>query len=362
MSTDLAVRHSGGIATQGFAESSVTPYAETAAQAVAAREKAAVEARYVMALNRPRNTEQFRVKLLEECKRPGFAEVARYSKPQGAGKVEGPSIRFVEAALRHFRNIDVNVTTVFDSPEVRIVRVVVADLEGNLGYAAEVQVQKTVERKSNKGRDVVGERVNTYGDKVYIVVATDDEIMVKQAALVSKAIRTNGLRLLPGDVVEEAQQHVIATMSKGVIEDPAAAMRKLIDAYASVKVMPDDLVAFAGKPLERLQPKDVMELRSIFSAIRDGETTWDEVMAERDPSGSAEAAQEVAQKKLAALNAKRADNPTQQTTQQGKAAGIDPSGPEQSEAVSGQAEASAPTTDGPAAPVSDSKPKTRLKL
>lgn len=357
---DLMVRPQNGAAmvTQGFGEQSVTPYAETAAQAVAAREKAAVEARYIIALQRPRNTEQFRVKLLEECKRPGFAEVARYSKPQGQSKVEGPSIRFVEAALRYFRNVDVSTTTVFDNADVRIIRVVVTDMEGNLGYASEVQVAKTVERKSNKGREVIGERVNSYGDKVYIVVATDDEILVKQAALISKSIRTLGLRLLPGDVVEEAQKAVVATISKGVVDDPKAALHRLIDAFAELKVLPEDLVAFAnGKPLDRLQPKEITELRSIFAAIRDGETTWDEVMAERDPAGSAEAAQAVAAKKLGEMK-----RPTENPKQEGNAAGNVPSGSEQTETVSGQASVSPATTDGPAA--SDSKPRStgRMKL
>lgn len=319
---DLMVRPTNGAAmvTQGFGEQSVTPYAETAAQAVAAREKAAVEARYIIAVQRPRNTEQFRVKLLEECKRPGFAEVARYSKPQGQSRVEGPSIRFVEAALRYFRNVDVSTTTVFDNADVRIIRVVVTDMEGNLGYASEVQVQKTVERKNGKGREVLGERVNSYGDKVYIVVATDDEILVKQAALISKSIRTLGLRLLPGDVVEEAQKLVVQTVSKGVVDDPKAALHRLIDAFAELKVMPEDLTAYAGKPLDRLQPKDITELRSIFAAIRDGETTWDEVMAEKDPAGSAEAAQDVAARKLAGFwkneseLKQTADTPTPQTS------------------------------------------------
>lgn len=312
MSDLMVAANSGAIVKHGFGETAVTPYAETAAQAVAAREQAAIQARYIMAIQRPRKVETFRVKLLEECKRTGFAEVARYSKPMGGTNIEGPSIRFVEAALRYFQNIDVNVSTVYDSPEMRICRVVVTDMEGNLGYATEIQVQKTVERKNGKGREVIGERTNTYGDKVYIVVATDDEILVKQAALVSKAIRTQGLRLLPGDVVEEAQQLVIATMSKGVVDDPKAAIRKLIDAFAEYRITPDDLVSYIGKPLDRMQPKDITKLRTIFSAIRDGETNWDEVMEEENPSGSVEAAQEVARRKLADIEAAKTPKTVQQ--------------------------------------------------
>lgn len=69
---------------------------ETAASAAAAQSKALVEARYTVAINRPRDIDAVRQALLKECSRPSFAAVARYNKPIGKGVV-GPSIRFAEA-------------------------------------------------------------------------------------------------------------------------------------------------------------------------------------------------------------------------------------------------------------------------
>ena len=74
-----------------------TPVVETTAGALAAQAKAAVEARYIMAMQRPRDWDQVRLSLLKECDRTNFAEVAIYRKPVGQG-IEGPSIRFAEAA------------------------------------------------------------------------------------------------------------------------------------------------------------------------------------------------------------------------------------------------------------------------
>src|ERR1051325_11866299 len=87
------------------------PIAETASRAVAAREEAAVKARYIMALERPRDLDLVRQRLLKECERPGFAQVAIYAKPVGEKKVRGLSIRFAEAAIRNFTNVltEVNV-------------------------------------------------------------------------------------------------------------------------------------------------------------------------------------------------------------------------------------------------------------
>jgi hypothetical protein len=53
-----------------------------------------------MAMQRPRSYDQSRIKILEACSRPAFAEKVEYSKPVGGGKpIVGPSIRFAELAL-----------------------------------------------------------------------------------------------------------------------------------------------------------------------------------------------------------------------------------------------------------------------
>ena len=59
-----------------------------------------------------------REKLLKECHRPSFADVARYRKPIGKG-VEGLSIRFAEAALRLMKNITIQQTVVSEDEFTR---------------------------------------------------------------------------------------------------------------------------------------------------------------------------------------------------------------------------------------------------
>ena len=328
MSTDLVpAAQAAVVKREEFGSAEMVVRGETASSAVAAREQAAIQARHVMAERHPRSIPAFRLSMLDECKRPGFASVARYGKPVGKErsasgqwvekKVYGPSIRFIEAAIRNFKNLSPEVFTVFDSPQLRIVRVTVSDLEANICYATEIQIEKQVERRGEqqpnrapqppKGREVLGERLNTYGDTVYIVRATEDEVLVKQNAIISKAIRTQAQRLLPGDVVEECMAVVIKTMADEDAKDPQAAVLKLLDAFHEQGVEPADLEEWAGKKIDRFQPKDYTELRAIFTSIRDGETSWNEVMADKNPSGSREAAAEVAKNKLAAINMKQAE-------------------------------------------------------
>ena len=176
---------------------------------IVAESRARIEAEHVLAKRFPRDLDQARAQILADCRRPRFAEKARYRKPAGRDRIEGPSIRFVESALRAMGNVSTTSKVTYDDPFRRKVEVTVRDLETNVPYTAEVIVEKTVERRNSKGREVLGSRLNSYGDTVYIVVATEDEIRMKISSEMSKSIRTLGLRLIPFDIVEEAQDIVV---------------------------------------------------------------------------------------------------------------------------------------------------------
>lgn len=267
--------------------------ADTAATAVAAQAKALVEARYIMALRRPRDMDVVREKMMKECCRPSFAAVARYVKPIGQDRSKwpaGPSIRFAEAAVRCMGNVTVETMTVYDDREKRIVRVMVTDLEANVPYSQDITIAKTIERRKKKDGDtVISTRLNSYGDTVYILEATDDDIINKQQALISKAIRTQGLRLIPGDIVDECMDQVMVTQSSTDAEDPDAAKRKLFDAFNSVGVRAEQLKEYLGHDAASLAPKELSDLRALYAAIRDGEANWRDVM-DTKAAGEAKAA------------------------------------------------------------------------
>lgn len=301
----------GAIMRREFGAEQTQVVAETAASAVAAREKAQVEARYVLAMRRPREMEDVRVRLLHECDRTGFASCARYRKPVGKKQddngnwvqnyAEGWSIRFAEAALRCMSNIYPDSCIVYEGDDLRIMRFSITDLESNLTYSNEVSIRKTAEKKAlRKGQTAIAERTNSYGEKVYIVEATDDELQMKQNSAWSKFIR-NGLRFVPGDILDECERKVNETLAHEDKQDPDAAKRKIIDAFAKLGVGPVDLQAFLGKVLDRLQPAEIARLREIHTAIKDGETTWNDVMEEAAAQGTTEQQEAVAARKIAEL-------------------------------------------------------------
>jgi hypothetical protein len=274
MSAALSTRNEFGAQQQTMA------VVETASTAIAAQSKAMVEARYVMAMQRPRNWDQVRQDLMQECKRPSFAhnKSAYYRKPIGNG-VEGLGIRFVEVALRCMKNVLVETTMIFEDDSKEVHRVSVTDLESNLTYPLDVRVSKTVERsKPMDDGSYISVRTNSYKKLVYTVPANDDDLLNKRAAQISKAIRTLGLRIIPGDLQDEAEATIKAIRMDEAARDPAAERKRIADAFGEIGVKAADLTAYLGHTLDTCSPHELVDLRGIYGAIRDGETTWKSVM------------------------------------------------------------------------------------
>ena len=254
---------------------------ENNAIAMAAQQKAVVEARYKMALARPRDIDLVRQKMLKDACRPSFAAVAIYHKPVGNG-IEGPSIRFVEAAIRNMTNILTETATISEDEERRVIRVAVSDLETNTYFSQDVTVTKTVERKKlPPGEKPIRVRTNSYGQPTYIIHGSDDDILNKQNALISKAVRTLGLRLIPGDLVDEAIYCVRKTMATEDAQNPDAAKNRIIDAFSQLGVSVESLKEYLGHELSSIDPNELQTLRALYSAIKDGETTWKAVMDDK---------------------------------------------------------------------------------
>lgn len=279
--TALAAPDAGHAVTQAFGSTEIARSPETSSVALAEQAKAAVQARYIVAERRPRDLMLARSKLLSDCKRPAFAESAIYNKPVGDG-VEGPSIRLAEAAARAMGNIYADIAAVYDDREKRILRVCATDLEANVTYPFDVTIVKTIERsKLPEGRKLVMVRKNSKGRDVYVIEATDDEILDKERALASKALRTCLLRLVPGDILEEAIEQCYATRKGEIKKDPTAALRKMVDAFEGLGVTAAQLAEYLAHPLDATSADEIDRMRSTYQALKDGETTWALVMEQR---------------------------------------------------------------------------------
>jgi hypothetical protein len=263
---------------------SAVSFGTTDPAAIAAAEgaKARIQAAYIMALQKPRNEDQARVNIIEACKRPQFAKLVEFSKPVAGKKIRGPSIRFAELALREWGNIDSDIQVVFEDEQIRRVKVRELDLERNSSFSADVNIKKIVERKNAADREVVAERMNTQGQKVFIVLATEDEFSNKAGSLISKAIRNEGLRLIPQDIIDEAIATARQTLADEDARDPNAAKKAVLDSFATIGIKLVELERYLNHGLDTMSPAEREDLRGVYRAIRDGESTWQEFVKPKD--------------------------------------------------------------------------------
>ena len=268
-------------------------YVDPAAVAAAESVKAMVQARFIMALQKPRDFDQARDAILTACRRPAFAEKAEFSVKRGSkynqatrqwedNMVKGPSIRFAELALREWRNCSSEIQVIYEDADTKRIRVMVLDLETNAAFSKEIAIKKIVERKKADDREVLGERTNSDGKKVYIVRATEDEIQNKENAMISKVIRNEGLRLIPTDIIDEGMEVARTTLRNRDAADPDGAKKKILDAFSSLGIKPAELKKFLGHGTDILSPKETEDLRGIYRAIKDGEAIWADYIESKD--------------------------------------------------------------------------------
>src|SRR5262252_7824452 len=272
---------SNQIARTGFSETSLA-MGNSATEALVASARAMTEARWIMAMRNPRNILDVRQEILDECKRPGFAEVATYARPVGRERIdedgdprgkkgewvevyaEGLSIRFAEVAMRRMRNMQCKATVIYDDARQRVITVYAVDYESNATWETDITVPKTVERKKlKKGQRPLGERLNSYGDRVFIVEATDSEVAVKAAAEISKASRTAILRLIPGEIQDEAHELCKTIAANKAAKDPRAAIKRMLDSFAELAVKPSEIEAWLGHKIEAGTREEFLQLSKI---------------------------------------------------------------------------------------------------
>lgn len=259
---------------------------ETASSVLAAQARAEIEARTFLALTRPRDVNQFRINVLQACRRPRFAGRARYAKPVGGGKkVVGLSIRFAEECARQYTNLDITSMVVTEDDERRVIRVRCTDLEANVTWSQDVVVEKTVERRAPRdGDEIVSKRVNSTGQPVYRIRAEDDALLVKQNALISKAARNLILDHLPSDIIEEAEDTILDTVRDEDAKDPTAARKRMVDAFYNAGVTPAQLEAHLGHKIDLTTSAEMQPLRTILNGILEGESTWAELSGAAKPA------------------------------------------------------------------------------
>ena len=264
-----------------------TNYSGAVAGVEQSRAVAEVQACLVLARSNPRNEVLAEKKILNACKRQGLAEGASYSFRRGSEVVTGPSIRLAEVLARYWGNINYGFREIGRGSDYSEIEAFCHDFETN------VKVSRTFQIKHWRDKNGGGAALTAERDKYEHV-----------ASHAQRRVRACLLEIIPGDIVEMAEEACKATLvqSIGNIDDK---IKQILEGFAKLNVTQSQIEAYMQRPIRSIVPADVVMLQRIFRSIRDGIAS----VAEFFEDGKEDAAQKIADKFAAKTAAAQEEKP-----------------------------------------------------
>lgn len=219
------------------------------------KELSEIKGKMFLARQFPRDAEFALQNVLKECERPELAAAAQYEFPRGDSVVKGPSIRLVEVLARHWGNIDCGITEVDAQNDMTTIKCFAWDLETNVSDEKTFSVKH--ERSTRKGSYKLTDERDIY------------EMVANKGARRKRACL---LAVMPGWYVEAAlaacDKTLAATLTDGQSMDDV--INNVVSAFSEFGITPEQISAKLGKPVDKLSKNDVVKLRHLYSAIKDG--------------------------------------------------------------------------------------------
>lgn len=225
------------------------------AQYQESKELSEIKGKMFLARQFPRDPNYSLQAALQECERKELAEQAMYEFTRGDSKVRGPSIRLVEVLARHWSNITCGVDEIESKDGETTIKSYAWDLETNVSDSKTFTVKhvRTTKRGSYKLTD---ER------DIYEMVANKGARR-KRACL---------LAVLPGWYVDACVDACEKTLTQSLTDDQTLeeVIQKLVAAFSEFGIAPGQIEEKMGKEIGKLSKGDVVKLRHLYSAIKDG--------------------------------------------------------------------------------------------
>lgn len=229
------------------------------AQYQESKELSEIKGKMFLARQFPRDPEWSLQSAMKECQRKELAEAAQYEFPKGDSVVKGPSIRLVEVLARHWGNITSGVDEIESKDGETTIKSYAWDLETNVSDSKTF----TVKHERSVGR----------GDNRRIKKLTDERDIYEMVA--NKGARRKRaclLSVLPGWYVDAAVAACEETLKKSLTEGKSMeeVISSIVSAFSEFDISPAQIEDKLGKPVESLSKNDVVKLRHLYSAIKDG--------------------------------------------------------------------------------------------
>lgn len=227
---------------------------------------AEIQAKMILARNFPRDVEICMKNILFECKSKELAEKAVYEFPRGDSVVRGPSIRLVECVARYWGNIVSGVKEISQSADGRkaTVKSFCWDLESNFSDEKifEVEYSRTVKKNGVPVTYPITDPRDKY------------EMLANMGARRKRACMQ---AIIPQYIIDEAVEACQATLEAAIKKENAEKSieeirSNMLEAFKGIAewITEADFETVCGKPFDKLGTADIVKLRNLFNAIRDG--------------------------------------------------------------------------------------------
>lgn len=234
-----------------------------------------------IAVQRPRDNKAVLKEALDVLElSPTLVEGAIYSKPVGKDPqtgqqkyAEGLSIRSAEELRRIYGNNSAGTSIIEDRKDDAVIGAAFLDMEKNTRYAEEQVVSKFY--KTRQGQ-IVQHPPDRFADVVL-------------KAHKSKLLREVILRSLPAWLKSEFEAKARDLAMKGNLP---ALRSKMTQKFTELNVTEEMILKHLGKAaLKDITREDIVTMRGVFNAIRDGEQTADDVFGKAETKAAAMEAQ-----------------------------------------------------------------------
>lgn len=225
------------------------------AQYQESKELSEIKGKMFLARQFPRDPDYSLQAVLRECKRKELAEAATYEFPRGDSVVKGPSIRLVEVLARHWGNIDCGITEVDTRDGMTTIKCFAWDLQTNVADEKTFTVKH--ERSTKKGSYKLTDERDIY------------EAVANKGARRKRACL---LAVMPGWYVDEALRACEETLTASISDGKSMeeVIGTVVSAFSEFGISPEQISEKLGKDVDKLSKNDVVKLRHLYSAIKDG--------------------------------------------------------------------------------------------
>lgn len=258
--------------------------------ALIANELATVKLQAELARSFPRHYETVEVGVHQALQNYDFAESAIYDFKIGTSKIVGASVKLAKEMGRRWGNLKWGFRVTEDASDSRTVKCFAWDLETNAFNEMDIAFRKAVPRRVKEGN--VSKTIWREPDERELLMLTNDRA--------ARGVRNMVLDLIPDTLRRNAISWAIQSIARGIREDPEKARRNILIAFSKRGIKPDEIDKYLGCPIKQANDEQLKALLLIGNRLKEGEATWEEIVAGKGaakapPSGPEELKKAVAE-------------------------------------------------------------------